>query len=65
MLFANIVKPLNSEHLRVLKNLSVIDGKYCNNLATRVIPFFIVLKSPLGETILKTVLPLFSKDPAA
>ena len=40
-------------------------GKYCNNLATRVIPFFIVSKSSVGETILKTVLPHFSKDPVA
>ena len=40
-------------------------GKYCNNLATRVIPYFIVSKSSVGKTILKTVLPHFSKDPVA
>ena len=40
-------------------------GKYCNNLATRVIPFFIVSKSSVGETILKTVLPHLPKDPVA
>ena len=38
---------------------------YCNNLATRVIPFFIVKKSSVGNTILKAVLPHFSKDPVA
>ena len=38
-------------------------GTYCNNLATKVTPFFIVSKSSVGETISKTVLPHFSKDP--
>ena len=40
-------------------------GNYCNNLATRVIPFFIVLKSSVGEAISKTVPPYFSKNPVA
>ena len=40
-------------------------GNYCNNLATRVIPFFIVSKSSVGETISKAILPHFSKDPVA
>ena len=44
-------------------NIGYRQGKYCNNLATRVIPFFIVLKLSVGETILKTVLPHFSKEP--
>ena len=44
------------------KNLAT---NYCNNLATRVIPFFIVKKSSVGKTILKVVLPHFSKDPVA
>ena len=30
-------------------------GKYCNNMATKVIPFFIVSKPSLGEIILITV----------
>ena len=38
-------------------------GNYCNNLATRIIPFFIVSKSSVHEIILKTVLPHFSKGP--
>ena len=37
--------------------------KYCNNLPIRVIPFFIVSKSSVGKTILKTVLPHFFKVP--
>ena len=37
--------------------LKVIDKNYCNNLATRVIPFFTVSKSSVGKTIWKTVLP--------
>ena len=37
---------------------------YCNNQVARVIPFFIVLlKSSVGETILKTVLPHFLRTP--
>ena len=40
-------------------------GKYCKNLATRVFPFFVVSKLSVGETILKTVLPHFSKDTVA
>ena len=36
-------------------------GNYCNNPATRAIPFFIVSKSAVGETISKPVLPQFSK----
>ena len=51
------------------KNFAIVlnnrQGKYCNNLAIRVIPFFIVSKLSVGETILKTVLPHFSKDQAA
>ena len=46
-------------------NLATRQGNYCNNLATRVIPFFIVSKSSVGEIILKTVRPHFSKDPVA
>ena len=38
-------------------------GKYCNNLSTRVIPFFVVSKSSVGETILETVLPHFLGTP--
>ena len=38
-------------------------GNYCNNLETRKIQFFIVSKLAVGETISKTVLPHFSKDP--
>ena len=37
-------------------------GNYCNNLATRVIPY-IFSKSAIGETILKTLLPHFSWGP--
>ena len=44
---------------------SIRQAKYCNNLATRVIPFFIASKSSVGKTILKTVLPHFPKDPVA
>ena len=40
-------------------------GNYFNNMATRVIPFFIVSKSSSGETISKTVLPHFTKDAVA
>ena len=40
-------------------------GNYCNNLATRVIPFLIVSKSLVGETISKNALPHISKDPVA
>ena len=36
-------------------------GNYCNNLATKAIPFFIVSKSSVGKTISKTVIPHFSK----
>ena len=35
---------------------------YCNNLATRVIPF-IFSKSAIGGTILKTLLPHFLENP--
>ena len=38
---------------------SVRQGNYWNNLATRVIPFFIISKSSVGEAISKTVLPHF------
>ena len=34
-------------------------------MGTRVIPFCIASKSLVGETILKFVLPHFSKDPVA
>ena len=40
-------------------------GNYCNNLASKVIPFFIISKSSVDERISKTVLPHFSKDPIA
>ena len=40
-------------------------GKYCSNLATRVIPFLVVSKSSVGETTSKTALPHFSKDRVA
>ena len=40
-------------------------GNYCNNLATGVIPFFIVSKSSVDKAISKTILPHFSKDPVA
>ena len=40
-------------------------GNYCNNLATRVIPFFVVSKLSVGEIILKTVPTHFSNDPVA
>ena len=36
-------------------------GNYCKNLATRVIPVFIVSKLSVGKTFSKTVLPHFSK----
>ena len=36
-------------------------GNYSKNLAIKAIPFFIVSKSAVGETISKTVLPYFSK----
>ena len=36
-------------------------GNYCNNLTTKAIPFFIVSKSAVGETISKLALPHFSK----
>ena len=39
------------------------DRNYYNNLATRVIPVFIVSKSSLDETISEIVLPHFCKDP--
>ena len=38
-------------------------GNYSNNLATRVIPFFIVSKSSVGEIILKTFHHIFRKTP--
>ena len=37
-------------------------GNYCNNLATRVTPF-IISKSAIGETVLKTILPHVLEDP--
>ena len=79
--FSRFTKNLfNSDHSSVLKFIGetkiilrrdasgiylLRPGKYCNNLATLVIPFFIVSKSSVGETVLKTVLSHFSKDPVA
>ena len=42
---------------------NITTRNYCNNLATRVIPFFIISKSSVDETISKTVAPHSSKDP--
>ena len=49
----------------MIVNVNYRQGNYCNNLATRAIPFFIVSETSVGETILKTVLPHFSKDPVS
>ena len=56
----------NSPSLRLVQKKNIArQGKCCNNLAARVIPFFIVSKSSVGKTILKTFLPHYSKDPVA
>ena len=47
------------------KNALCRQGNYCNNLATRAIPFFIVSKSSVGETTSEAFLPHFSKDSVA
>ena len=58
--------PLQIQSISLLCSKHFIrQGKYRNNLEIRVIPSFIASKSSVGETILKTVLPHFSKDPVA
>ena len=65
--FAESAKSLreNPENFLDMVFTSIRQAKHCNNLATRVIPFFIASKSSVGKTILKTVLPHFPKDPVA
>ena len=38
-------------------------GNYCNNLATRLIPFFIVSKSLVGETVSNPSYHIFLRSP--